>query len=569
MLNSLFPWWRDHRTEHWGADALAGLVVSLILVPQSLAYALLAGVTPQMGLMAAIAGQLGYALLGRSPALSVGPVAIASAMTMDALSPLALPGSAQWYGMAGLLAVLSGLMLLLMGLLRLGFIAHLLSHSVIGGFISGAAVLIVLGQFKYWLNVPISGDTAYSLLQSLWNHGPSLQLAPLLLGLGCLLALIAARYLSSALPQNGVYRLSKTFPLLLLCVVTVFVHQTELSSVIPTLQSTLAWGGSTGLPHVAAIDTPTFFRLLQSAALIALIGFIESYSMAKAIGQIHSKPVDANAELRGLGAANLAAGLSGGFAVTGGLSRSVVNLEAGARSPMAGVFASLVMLLVWLGPSSLLSSLPLAALAAMIMAAVGPLISLHAFLQVWRYDRADGLGWLLTFIGVLLGGVEVGVMLGVTVALATVVMRQGRPHIAEIGCVPGTEHFRNVLYHQVQTLSNALFVRIDANLFFGNWDWIQENLQRKIQSRQTAMKHLVLSLSSVNDIDHSAYLGLREWARELHQQDVQLHLAEIKNPLLHKLRQHEANPDLPLSWAQEHLSTYQAFQGFSGRENAD
>jgi len=153
MLNSLFPWWRDHRTEHWGADALAGLVVSLILVPQSLAYALLAGVTPQMGLMAAIAGQLGYALLGRSPALSVGPVAIASAMTMDALSPLALPGSAQWYGMAGLLAVLSGLMLLLMGLLRLGFIAHLLSHSVIGGFISGAAVLIVLGQFKYWLNV--------------------------------------------------------------------------------------------------------------------------------------------------------------------------------------------------------------------------------------------------------------------------------------------------------------------------------------------------------------------------------------------------------------------------------
>jgi SulP family sulfate permease len=565
----LLPWRSDYRPLYWGADALAGLLVSLVLIPQSLAYALVAGVSPSMGLMAAMVGQLGYALLGRSPALSVGPVAIASAMTLEALTPLAVPGSVLWHSLAGMLACLSGLILLLMGVMRLGFLAHLLSHSVIGGFISGAALWIVLGQFKNLLNLAISGHNAYEIMQSLWAQSGAVQPIALAWGVASLCLFAGARWGAPAILRRIGFKphwadgAARLFPLLILALAAAVLHYGTLGDAIPSFQSRVSALGPEGGVLSLVNTGPTIFTLLPSAALLAMMGFIESFAMAKAIAQKYSVQVDANAELRGLGCANLLSGLSGGMPVTGGLSRSMVNLQAGARTPMAGVFASVMLLLLWMGPRSVISALPLATLAAMIMVSVVPLMDFRSFIQAWRYDKADGMGWLLTFMGVLFGGVEAGVMLGVVVALATVLMRQGRPHIAEIGCVPGTEHFRNVLYHPVRTLDHALFIRMDANLFFGNWDWIQANLERRIQARIHPTEHLVLSLSSVSDIDHSAYLGLVGWAHALQQKGITLHLTEIKNPLLHKLLGHDVSAQQSLSWAQVHLSTYQAFQSLT------
>ena len=563
-------WFAPWRQEQSWRTALAGdlpaaLLVTLMLIPQSLAYALLAGVPAHIGLAASIFPLLAYAAFGRSPALAVGPVAIASAMTMSALSPVASPGSPEWIALAALLAVLSGVMLFVMGLFRLGFIASLLSHPVMSGFISGAAILIMLGQMGSLSGVRVTGDHALALIGALAQNLPSINPPTLLLGFICLILLLLSRRYAGSIVKGlgiqGLWRdlLTKAAPLFVLlfaAIASPWIDPAGTIQVVGTIPTGLSQLGVTMQQVLTWPDHA--LALFSSALLIALVGFIESVSMARAIAERRPTQVDPNAELLGLGAANLASGLSGAFPVTGGLSRSVVNLEGGAQTPMAGVYSAGLMLLVLVGLGQVLDSLPLTALSALVMVAVATLIDAKSLPRLLQYDRVDALSWILTFVGVLILGVETGIIAGIAVSILGLLWRQSRPHIAVIGRIPGTEHFRNLSRHQVETRPGLLMVRIDANLFFGNWDRIHDELIRHLGEQVHAPRVLVLSMASVSDIDATALDGLIKLKMRLQSQAVELALAELKGPVQDKLRKAQALQGWTI-----YLSNQEAFQDAS------
>ncbi len=553
-----FPWLKDVRVngETLAGDLSAAVVVTLMLIPQSLAYALLAGMPAHVGLYASVLPLIGYALLGRSPALAVGPVAIASVMTFDALIPFFAPGSPQWVAGGMFLAIASGLILMLFGFLRFGFIATLLSHPVMSGFVSGAAILIILGQLKTLTGIAVTGGTAFNQLQQLISNIDNVNLVTLIVGLSTLLLLLLARRYAGILFRRVGIRgllldiLTKASPLVMIGIVTLLLVASGFESATKTVGTV-----PTGLPLLTLPPMSSAYSgLVISALLIGVVGFIESVSMARAIGRIRQVPTDPDAELRGLGAANVLSGLSGAFPVTGGLSRSVVNLDAGARTPLAGVFSAIMMVGVLLGAGQYLAALPLASLAALIIVAIWALFDWHTLRECIRFDRADAAGWLVTFFGVLSLGVEHGIMLGIALSVGTVLWRQSRPHIAIIGRLPGTEHFRNIHRHQVETLDNAVFLRVDANLFFANWDRVREFIDQKANCL-TQGGEVVLSMTSVSDIDSTALEGLQALARDLRARDIGLSLCEVKGPISDKLKRAALGSEVDT-----HLSNQEAFE---------
>ncbi len=557
MKFPLFPWLKDVRvnSDTLSSDLSAAVVVTLMLIPQSLAYALLAGMPAHVGLYASVLPLVAYALLGRSPALAVGPVAIASVMTFDALIPFFTPGSPEWVAGGMFLALASGLILLVFGFLRFGFIAALLSHPVMSGFVSGAAILIILGQLKTLTGIEVTGGTAMQQLHQLASNLDRVNVVTLTVGISTFVLLLLARRFAGKLFKAAGVRgllldiLTKSSPLVMIALVTLvlvasgFDGQTATVGTVPT-----------GLPVLALPPMSSAYSgLVISALLIGVVGFIESVSMARAIGRIRDVPTDADAELRGLGAANMFSGLSGAFPVTGGLSRSVVNLDAGARTPLAGVFSAILMVGVLLGAGQYLAALPLASLAALIIVAIWALFDWHTLRECIRFDRADAAGWLVTFFGVLSLGVEHGIMLGIALSVGTVLWRQSRPHIAVIGRLPGTEHFRNIYRHDVQTLPNTVFLRVDANLFFANWDRVRDFIEQQTQSI-SANGHVVLSMTSVSDVDTTALEGLQGLARDLKSRHIKLVFSEVKGPISDKLKRAR------LAEIDSYLSNHEAFE---------
>lgn len=526
-----------------GRDLGAAVVVVVMLVPQSLAYAQLAGMPLQTGLYASILPLVAYALFGTSSALSVGPVAVISLMTATALSGLTVAGSAEYLMLAAWLALLSGAMLLVAGYLRMGFAANLMSHPVIAGFMTGAAVLIVLGQLKPLLGMQGHGDTALELARLLFAQRASVHGLTALMGCGALLLLWllprAIRWLGARLDlRAGMVDIGRKLSPVVLVVVAITVtagldldRRFELA-VVGHIPSGLPRLGL-GLPSAAQ-----FQSLLLPAFIIGLIGFVESVSVAQSLAIQRRERIDPNAELRGLGAANIAAAISGGFPVTGGLSRSIVNFSAGARTPLAGVFAALMMLGVVNFLTAAFAHLPNAVLAAAIIIPVLGLIDISVLKHAWGYARADAWAYLGTALGVMGLGIELGIMLGVVISVTTIVWQASMPHIAEIGRVDGTSHYRNVKRADVITYPHLLALRVDADLFFANARPVENAIQAAVAAR-AGTAHLVLDLSAVNHIDLTGLEGLRELNRHLQASGVTLHLAEVKGPVLDRLERTE------------------------------
>ena len=533
-------WLQQYRREQAIQDGIAGLVVTVLLVPQSLAYAMLAGLPPHVGMYASILPLLAYAAFGSSMTLAVGPVAVASLMTASALAPFAAQGSPEYLSLAILLAVLGGLQLMVLGILRLGFVANLLSHSVISGFVTGSALLIAIGQLKPLLGVPAQGHTAVELLLSLLASFQKLQPATAALGLLAMLLLWSSRrFLADLLAWIGVSSrtadlLAKLAPMIivLLSVGAVAVWQLDsrhgvavvgtIPQGLPSLQ--LSWPAR---EQLTSLFLPAF--------MIALVGFVESVSVAQSLAIKRGQRIDPNAELRGLGAGNLASALSGGFPVTGGFARSVVNFAAGAQTPMAGVISAALMSLVLLGLMGLFERLPLAVLAATIIVAVLGLVDLATPRHAWQYDRADALAWAGTALGVLGLGVEAGIGIGVALSAGTFLWRASRPHIAVLGRLAGTEHFRNEQRFQVETQPHLLIMRIDENLFFANSAAVLDRIEAELAHRPVT-RDLLLVLSSVSHIDLTAAEALERLLADLDARGIILHLAEVKGPVLDRLK---------------------------------
>jgi SulP family sulfate permease len=564
-------WWLRYRREDLPGDLIAGLVTATLLVPQSMAYALLAGLPPQAGLYASILPVIAYGFLGSSRALSVGPVAIISLLVAAGLEPLAEPGSPEYGRLALGLALEAGLIQVGVGLLRLGFLANFLSHSVVTAFGSAAALIIAFSQLRHLLGVKIANtESFWLLLQRLWQSLEGVNWATLGLGLLSIALLVyAQRKLPAQLRRWGIpplwgLLLTKGAPLGAVFLTTLLVWGLNLSE-----RAGVAVVGSipAGLPSLAFpwLSWAEWRALLPTALAISLVGFTESYAVGQSLASQRRQKVDPNQDLVALGVANLAAAVSGGYPVTGGISRSVVNAQAGANSGLASVVTgSLIALaVIWLMP--LFTFLPQTTLAAIVLVAVLGLVDFHPLLQSWRYDRGDALVWLVTFASVLGIGVEPGIGLGVLVSILLFLWRASRPHIAIVGQVPGTEHYRNVLRHEVITDPRILAVRVDESLFFANAAYLQESILQEVAARP-AVEQVLLVASAINFVDGSALEALAQLVERLQQMGVGFALAEVKGPVMDRLKR--AGFVEKVGAERFFLSTHQAMQVLKSQTNS-
>ncbi len=531
-------WLRHYDRETAGADLIAAVIVAIMLVPQSLAYAMLAGLPPELGLYASILPLLAYALFGTSSTLSVGPVAVASLLTAATLSELAVSGSADYISGAIVLALLSGSMLLLAGLFKLGFLANFLSHAVVSAFISGSAILIALSQLRHLLGIGGGGDTVTEMLWSFseqWSNWQAETLAVSILVLGLL---VTAKMRGKALlhllgvSEHVAGLLTRTAPVFAVIVSMAIVYWLDWGAAGVAIVGDIPRG--LPVPQWPVTSLELVRQLIVPAGLISMIGYVESISVGRTLGAKRRQKVDGNQELIGLGAANIASGLSGAFPVTGGFSRSVVNFDAGAVTQAAGVYAAFLIALVALLLTPALYFLPRATLAATIVVAVLALIDWSIFRNTWRFSRSDWFAVVITFILTLLYGVEVGVASGVLISLVLHVYRTSRPHLAEVGHVPGTEHYRNVKRFKVDTVPEVLALRLDESLFFANANCLEELVYERV-FRDDHIAHVVLMFNAINEVDYSALEVLEEINTRLYDQGILLHISEIKGPVYDRL----------------------------------
>ncbi len=558
-------WLARYRAELLPQDLIAGVIVAIMLVPQSMAYAIVAGLPAQYGMYASILPLIAYAFFGTSMTLAVGPVAVTSLMTATALTPLTAPGSAQYVAGTALLALLAGAMSLLFGVLRFGFLAKLLSNPVISGFTSGASLLILIGQINPLLGTHAHGETAFTQLAALFAAAANMHWPTAAIGISAMLLLFFQRRFLAPLARLLGARstlavlLPKLMPMLVVLLaifltLTLHWHERFGVAVVGAIPQ--------GLPRVqvpATLGLP-LQQLLFPAFAIALINFVSSFSVAQALALKRREKISADAELRALGAANIASALSGGFPVNGGFARSLVSFNAGARTPLAGVISALLMAIVVAQFTAIFTALPRAVLAATIIVAVAPVIDVKAFFRAWRYDRADALALAASAIGVIVFGVEAGIAIGIGVSLASLVWRSSNPHIAVLGRVPFSEHFRNIKRYQTETLAHVLALRIDENLVFANAQAVEERVRSEL-AVQNEVQHVLLVLSSVSQIDATALDMLIELNSHLHARGIDLNLAEIKGPVLDRLQQ---SPLLAQLTGKIYLSTHKAFLAFAG-----
>ena len=541
MLQRALPciaWLRRYDLEALQGDGLAAVIVTIMLIPQSLAYALLAGLPPEVGLYASMLPLLGYALFGSSNALAVGPVAVVSLMTAAAVGELAAVGTAEYAGAAIALALLSGLFLILLGVMRLGFLASLLSHPVISGFITASGLLIAASQLKHILGIDAGGHTLPEIVGSLYRgiegtNGPTLAI-----GVAATAFLFWVRgHLKSRLKRLGCGErvadgLAKAGPVAAVLATILLVELLSLAdrgvSVVGAIPQ--------GLPPVALppLEPELWRQLIPSAILISVVGFVESVSVAQTLAAKRRERIEPNRELVGLGAANIAAAVGGGYPVTGGFARSVVNFDAGARTPLAGVLTAAGIALTALLLTPLFHQLPKATLAATIVVAVLSLVDLGALRRTWRYSKADFAAMAVTIVFVLGAGVEAGIICGVALSLVLFLVRSARPHFAVVGQVPGTHHYRNILRHEVITSPTVLSVRVDESLYFANARWLEDTIYDRAIADPN-LRHVVLICSAVNVIDASALESLESLSERLHSAGVALHLSEVKGPVMDRL----------------------------------
>lgn len=532
-------WLRSYDRQVLVSDLLAALIVTVMLIPQSLAYAMLAGLPPEIGLYASMFPLVAYAIFGTSRTLAVGPVAVVSLMTASAIGQVAAKGTAGYLEAAVALALLSGCILLAMGVCRLGFLANLLSHPVISGFITSAAILIAAGQLRHIVGVAGHGDTLPDIFISLAKQVGSFNVWTLAIGAAVLLFLVFTRQrlkpllTSAGLPARVADLMTRSAPIAAVGGAIVLTETFDLRTHGVILVGKIPQG----LPAfgVPALSLDLLANLLVPALLISIVGFVESVSVAQTLAARRRQRIDPNRELVGLGVANLAAGLSSAYPVTGGFARSVVNFDAGAQTPMASIFTAGGISLAALYLTPLLSSLPQATLAATIIIAVLSLIDLQSIRRVFAYSRSDFFAMTATIVVTLGWGVELGIVAGILSSLLLHLYRTSKPHIAVVGQVPNTEHYRNVERHPVLMVPAVLSLRIDESLYFANSRYLEERITSLVAERPE-LKHVLLMCSAVNFIDSSALDVLQEVNERLGQAGIGFHLSEVKGPVMDRLR---------------------------------
>jgi len=559
----ILQWGRSYDWQALAGDLLAALIVTIMLIPQSLAYALLAGLPPEAGLYASIAPIILYAIFGTSRALAVGPVAVVSLMTAAAIGAIAEQGSMGYAVAALTLAGLSGVMLLALGLLRLGFLANFLSHPVIAGFITASGILIATSQIKHILGVSAGGDTLPAMIVSLGGHLG--QTNPVTLGIGVAATAFlfwVRKGLKPLLRRLGLGprpadMITKAGPVAAVVVTTLAVWGFGLEARGVRIVGAVPQG----LPPLTlpSFSPDLIGLLIVPAFLISIIGFVESISVAQTLAARKRQRIDPNQELIGLGAANIGAAFTGGYPVTGGFARSVVNFDAGAETAAAGAFTAVGLAIAALALTPLIYFLPVATLSATIIVAVLGLVDFSILKRSWSYSRPDFIAVAATILFTLGMGVETGVSAGVILSIGLHLYRTSRPHVAEVGLVPGTQHFRNINRHAVLTDPGLLTIRIDESLYFANARFLEDYIYDRLAS-DSPIRDVVLMCSAINEIDLSALESLEAINFRLKEMGVRLHLSEVKGPVMDGLQKTHFLDALN---GQVFLSQYDAWVGLA------
>ena len=539
-MTRFFPiivWLKSYSRTDFNGDVFAGIITAILLVPQGIAYAMLAGLPPQLGLYASIIPPLIYALLGTSRTMSVGPVSIAAIMIASVLNSPDISLLGNPVESAIILAAESGIILISMAILRMGGLVSFISHPVLTGFTSGASILIIFSQIPQLLGIPklhcgLEIECYQASLQQFNLTAIKLgllSLAILILFNKPLIALLKKTGLSQAI----IIGMSKTAPLLAVVTTTLLVihynfSNTENVAIVGAIQG--------GLPNISIefIYSNKWSALLPYAGFIALIAYVESVAIAKITANIRHQRIDPNQELIALGFANLATAVSGGMSVAGGFSRTMVNFTAGARTQMAMLIAVVILSLAVVFASDSFEFIPKATLAAVILIAIFPLIKLKDIIKTWRYDRGDGIAEGVTLLSVLIFGIEEGLTLGIILTIASYLRQTSHPHIAEVGRIEGSEHYRNIYRHNVETWSNLLLLRVDENMTFTNADYVGDFILKRLKNRP--IKEVVLIFTSVSYIDSTALEALEVITHSLQQQGINLHLSEVKGPVMDKFK---------------------------------
>ena len=564
----ILEWGRTYDRGMAGNDLVAAVIVTIMLIPQSLAYALLAGLPPQMGIYASIAPIILYAIFGTSRALAVGPVAVVSLMTAAAVGNIAAQGTPEYIAAAITLAFLSGLFLVALGAFRLGFLANFLSHPVIAGFIIASGIIIAASQLRHILGISASGHNLWELLVSIAENITTVNLPTLVIGVAATAFLFWVRKgLKPALLKTGMTPrladiLAKAGPVFAVAITTLATWLLSLSD------AGVAVVGSVpqGLPPLTlpSFSLDLWSSLFGSAILISIIGFVESVSVAQTLAAKKRQRIDPDQELVGLGMANIGGAFSGGYPVTGGFARSVVNFDAGAETPAAGAYTAIGLLLASLFLTPLLFFLPKATLAATIIVAVLSLVDFSILGRTWRYSKADFAAVSATILATLGLGVEIGVMLGVVLSVVIHLYKTSKPHMAIVGQVPKTEHYRNVLRHKVLTNPEILSLRVDESLYFANARYLEDQLYDMV-ARKPELKHVILMCPAVNAIDMSALESLEAINERLDALGVKFHLSEIKGPVMDRLKKTDFLDHLT---GKVFLSQHQAVCDLGGGKNS-
>lgn len=534
----ILSWGKTYNQLSLTNDLVAAVIVTIMLIPQSLAYAMLAGLPPQMGLYASILPITLYAIFGTSRALAVGPVAVVSLLTAASISRIAAPGSEEYIFAAITLAFLSGVFLLAMGIFRLGFMANFLSHPVIAGFITASGIIIAASQLKNIFGIEAHGHNLVQILSSMSGYLGEINWITATIGILTAAFLLWVRkgllplLRGLGLPKRTAEIIAKAGPVAAIVATTLLVWAFDLKSAGVKIVGAVPQS----LPPltVPGFSLELWTSLLSSAVLISVIGFAESISVAQTLAAKKWQRIDPDQELIGLGAANIGAAFTTGFPVTGGFSRSAVNYDAGADTPAAGAYTAAGLMFASLFLTPLIFFLPKATLAATIIVAVLSLVDFSILGKAWRYSKADFIAVAATMFCTLVVGVEVGVITGVLVSILIHLYKSSRPHIATVGQVPNSEHFRNVLRHDVITHPNILTVRVDESLYFANARFLEDHLFERVV-RRTERRDVILMCSAINASDMSALESLEVINERLCDMGVSFHLSEIKGPVMDQL----------------------------------
>jgi sulfate permease, SulP family len=525
-LVPVLTWLPHYQRQDLRGDLIAGVTVGAMIIPQGMAYALLAGLPPQAGLYASMVPLVVYAIFGQSRQLGVGPTAISSLLALDGIAPLAGGDPARYAALAAMLAVMVGLMRVGLGLARLGFLVNFLSGPVIAGFTSAAALVIAASQLEHLFGVPLTDSSR--LQEVISDFAPKLDGihgATVAVGLCGLVALLLLHHLRPGWPAA----------LITVVAATVAVAVLDLDGAGVAVVGDVP--RSLPVPSWPSVGWDESRALLPAALAITILGFVESIAIAKVYARRLGYSIRPNQELIAVGAATVSAGLVGGYPVSGSFSRTAVNAEAGARTMLAGVVTALVVLVTVVGAAPLLQTLPKAVLAGVVVSAVAGLVEVAEARRLWSLRRSDFAMLALAFVGTMTLGVELGLAISVAASLVLVIRQASSPHTAVLGCLPDSTVYRNVdRFPEARTRPGLAVLRFDAPIYFVNVEFFRDRIRKVERTTPGGLRALVLDASAINDVDASGAVALSELVDDYAARGIHLQLAQVKGPVLDMLR---------------------------------